>query len=60
MLVVGGDVADRGVQQDGVVGDPDALELAVELGVNRALERAGAKQGDTVVIGDHAFEYEDD
>ena len=43
---------------------PDALAYVharlERLGVNRALERAGAKQGDTVVIGDHAFEYEDD
>jgi GTP-binding protein len=27
------------------------------LGVDRALERAGAKEGDTVHIGDHEFEY---
>jgi GTP-binding protein len=31
-----------------------------ELGVYRSLARAGAKAGDTVVIGDHAFEYEPD
>jgi len=30
------------------------------LGVNRALERAGARDGDTVVIGDFAFDYEPD
>ena len=31
-----------------------------DLGVNRALARAGAKSGDTVRIGDFEFEYEDD
>ena len=30
------------------------------LGVNRALARAGATDGDTVVIGDFAFDYEPD
>jgi GTP-binding protein len=42
---------------------PDALAYVharlERLGVNRALERAGAKHGDTVVIGTLAFEYED-
>ncbi len=43
--------------------DPDALEEARRrldaLGVNRALRRAGARDGDTVVIGDFAFEFDD-
>ncbi len=44
--------------------DPDALAYAqhrlAELGVNRALARAGAKDGHTVIIGDFEFEYESD
>lgn len=42
--------------------DPDALEVAQSrlrrLGVDRALARAGARAGDTVRIGDLAFDYE--
>jgi GTP-binding protein len=41
--------------------DPDALAVAQgrlrKLGVDRALARAGAKEGDTVRIGDLAFDY---
>ena len=44
--------------------DPDALAFSqqrlLDLGVNRALQRAGAKDGHTVVIGSFAFEYESD
>jgi GTP-binding protein len=44
------------------LGDVQALEVAHgrlrRLGVDRALARAGAKAGDTVHIGDLAFEYE--
>lgn len=42
--------------------DGDALDHAhrrlAELGVDRALARAGARHGDTVVIGDLSFEFE--
>jgi GTP-binding protein len=42
----------------------EALDFArhrlKDLGVNRALARAGARVGDTVRIGDFEFEYEDD
>ena len=44
--------------------DPDALAYVDHrlraLGVTRALARAGARAGDTVLLGDHAFEYEPD
>jgi len=44
--------------------NPHALDEAWtrlrRLGVHRALARAGAGSGDTVVIGDHAFDYEPD
>jgi GTP-binding protein len=44
------------------LGDVQALAVAHgrlrRLGVDRALARAGAKSGDTVHIGDLAFEYE--
>ena len=30
------------------------------LGVDKALARAGAKEGDTVHIGSHSFEFEED
>jgi GTP-binding protein len=43
---------------------PDAMAYAQErlrrLGVGRALVRAGAREGDTVWIGDHCFDYEPD
>ncbi len=42
----------------------DALQYVREklksVGVNRALRRAGATDGDTVIIGELAFDYEDD
>ena len=42
---------------------PDAQEYVHarlrRLGVDRALERAGARDGDVVRIGDLFFEYED-
>ena len=37
-----------------------AQDRLKELGVYRYLARAGAKQGDTVIIGTHEFEYEPD
>lgn len=37
-----------------------AQDRLKELGVYRSLARAGAKQGDTVIIGTHEFEYEPD
>lgn len=44
--------------------NPHALDEAWirlrRLGVHRALARAGAGSGDTVVIGDHEFDYEPD
>ena len=44
--------------------DFDALAFAqhrlAEIGVNRALARAGAKDGDSVIIGSFEFEYESD
>ena len=44
--------------------DPAALEHAhrrlESLGVNKALRKAGAKEGDLVHIGDLAFEYEEE
>ncbi len=44
--------------------DPDALDEARNrldsLGVERALSRAGARDGDTVVIGDFSFTFEQD
>ncbi len=44
--------------------DPAALEHAQKrldsIGVNRALRTAGAREGDTVHIGDLSFEYEED
>jgi GTP-binding protein len=44
--------------------DPDALEVAhhrlASLGVDRALARAGATDGDLVVIGKLSFDYETD
>ncbi|RMH67729.1 MAG: DUF1967 domain-containing protein, partial [Actinomyces sp.] len=44
--------------------DPQALDYAQQrlrtLGVDRALRRAGARDGDLVTIGDFAFEYHDD
>lgn len=44
--------------------DPAALEHAQNrldsLGVNKALRTAGAREGDTVHIGDLSFEYEED
>jgi len=44
------------------LGDVQALEVAHgrlrRLGVDRALARAGAAAGDTVRIGDLAFDYE--
>jgi GTPase len=44
--------------------DPGALDVARErlhrLGVDRALARAGARNGHTVHIGDFSFDYEDD
>ena len=43
---------------------PDAQEYVrsrlQRLGVDRALERAGAREGDTVHIGDMEFEYQAD
>ena len=43
--------------------DPDALAYVQDrlrgLGVDRKLERAGVKAGDTVVIGTLEFEYEE-
>jgi GTP-binding protein len=44
--------------------NPDALayvrEKLIKLGVNRALNRAGARDQDIIVIGDFEFEYEAD
>jgi GTP-binding protein len=43
--------------------NPDAIAYVQQrlqrMGVERALARAGAHEGDTVRIGDHEFEYED-
>ena len=44
--------------------NPEALDVARErlarLGVDRALARAGARDGDTVHIGELSFDYESD
>jgi GTP-binding protein len=60
-FVVGGREARRAVALSDL-GDVQALAVAHgrlrRLGVDRALARAGAKSGDTVHIGDLAFEYE--
>jgi GTP-binding protein len=60
-FVVDGREARRAVALSDL-GDVQALAVAHgrlrRLGVDRALARAGAKAGDTVVIGDLAFEYE--
>jgi GTP-binding protein len=60
-FVVDGREARRAVALSDL-GDVQALEVAhgrlKRLGVDRALARAGAQAGDTVHIGDLAFEYE--
>ncbi len=60
-FAVEGRAAERAVALSDLT-DPDALEVAHgrlrRLGVDRALARAGAKAGDTVRIGDLAFDYE--
>ena len=44
--------------------DPDAIAYVHDrlrgLGIDRKLEKAGAKAGDTVVIGRLEFEYQED
>ena len=58
-----GRAAERAVAVNDLT-NPDALQYVREklksIGVNRALRRAGAVDGDTVLIGELAFDYEDD
>ena len=62
-FVVLGRQAERAVALSDLT-DPDAQAVVWErlrkLGVGRALARAGCGDGDTVVIGDMAFDYEAD
>ena len=59
LVVVGRDVERAVAVSD--LNDSDALALVQRrlkrMGVDRALERAGAREGDTVRIGDFAFEW---
>lgn len=61
--VVNGRQALRAVRLSDLT-DPDALAHAQNrlesIGVNRALRKAGAREGDVVHIGDLSFEYEED
>ncbi len=61
--VVSGRQALRAVRLSDLT-DPEALAHAQNrldsIGVNRALRKAGAREGDVVHIGDLSFEYEDD
>ncbi|MBV8984573.1 MAG: Obg family GTPase CgtA, partial [Acidimicrobiia bacterium] len=56
-----GRAAERAVALSDIT-TPDAQEYVrhrlQKLGVDRALERAGVREGDTVHIGDMAFEYQ--
>jgi GTP-binding protein len=62
-FVVKGRSAQRAVALSDLT-NADALAYAQQrlrrLGVNRALARAGAREGDVVRIGGFAFEYEPD
>ncbi len=62
-FVVRGRAAARAVALNDMT-NPDAIEYVQHqldaLGVNKALARAGASEGDQVVIGDLAFEYSPD
>lgn len=59
-FVVHGRAAERTVALSDIT-TPDAAayvqQRLTKLGVDKALARAGAKEGDTVVIGSHEFEY---
>lgn len=61
-FIVVGRQAERAVALNDLT-DPDALAYVQDrlrgLGVDRKLERAGVKAGDTVVIGSLEFEYEE-
>lgn len=63
VLVVHGRAAERVVALSDIT-TPDAVEYIrhrlSSLGVDKALRRAGARQGDTVQIGTVEFEYEED
>jgi GTP-binding protein len=62
-FVVVGREAERAVALNDLT-NPEALAVAQDrlkrLGVDRALARAGAKQGDRVRIGGLAFDYDED
>ncbi len=63
VLVVHGRAAHRAVALSDIT-TPNAMEYVrdrlTSLGVDKALRRAGARQGDTVQIGSVEFEYEED
>ena len=62
-LVVLGRQAERAVAVSDLT-DPQALDYVRgrlrRLGVDRALVRAGAREGDVVRIGSFTFDYQDD
>ncbi|MGI9621424.1 MAG: Obg family GTPase CgtA, partial [Acidimicrobiales bacterium] len=62
-FVVLGRAAERAVALNDVTND-DAAEFVRErlhrLGVDKALQKAGAREGDSVVIGELVFDYRDD
>jgi GTP-binding protein len=62
VLVVHGRAAHRAVALSDIT-TPNAIEYVrnrlTSLGVDKALRRAGARQGDTVQIGSVEFEYEE-
>jgi len=62
-FVVSGRKAERAVALNDLT-NPEALRYVqqrlAKIGVDRALARAGAKQGDVVRIGAFEFEYDDD
>ncbi len=63
VLVVHGRAAHRAVALSDIT-TPNAIEYVrnrlTSLGVDKALRRAGARQGDTIQIGSVEFEYEED
>jgi GTP-binding protein len=62
-FVVLGRPAERAVALNDLTSDEAAAEVQGRLrrlGVDRALARAGAREGDTVTIGELTFEYSDD
>lgn len=61
-FVVTGRAAERAVALNDLTNDEAAIyvqERLTKLGVDKALAKAGCREGDTVVIGELVFEYED-